>query len=68
MTFLYALLELCEFSNTLVGTATNHMTDPIKYLRKPMKIMQEDHQCAIREETPRLHWWGAMDELGSPSQ
>lgn len=50
MTFLYDLLELYKFSNTIVGTAAYHMTEPIKYLRKTMQVMREDHQCAIRED------------------
>lgn len=54
MTFLYDLLELYEFSNTLVGTAAHHMVEPIKYLRKTMQVMQEDHQCAIREDQMHL--------------
>lgn len=73
MTFLYDLLELYEFSNTLVGTSTHHMTEPIKYLRKTMQVMQEDHQCAIRENQmclsqKELHGGATMDELSFPSQ
>lgn len=37
-------------SNTLVGTDAHHTTEPIKYLRKTMQVLQEDHQCTIRED------------------